>query len=209
MAIKKRSVSSSHWLHKHLSDKYVKQAQKDGLRSRAWFKLNEMQRSNRLFHTGMTVVDLGAAPGSWSQYIAAKIGKNGRVIACDILPIDPIVGVEFLQGDICQPIVMQMLLKQLGKHKVQVILSDMAPNISGTAAVDIPHSIYLAERVLNICKNVLAPSGNFLVKVFQGEGLNKYLQEIHSMFNKVKICKPDASRASSRELYIVATGRKL
>ncbi|BAE73645.1 Ribosomal RNA large subunit methyltransferase E [Sodalis glossinidius str. 'morsitans'] len=209
MATKKRSASSSRWLQEHFSDKYVQQAQKKGLRSRAWFKLDEIQQSDKLFRPGMTVVDLGAAPGGWSQYVATQIGGKGRIIACDILPMDPMVGVDFLQGDFREPLVLQALLERVGEQKVQVVVSDMAPNMSGTPAVDIPKSMYLVELALDMCRDVLAPGGNFLVKVFQGEGFDEYLREIRSLFTKVKIRKPDASRARSREVYIVATGRKL
>lgn len=209
MATKKRSASSSRWMQEHFSDKYVQQAQKKGLLSRAWFKLDEIQQSDKLFRPGMTLVDLGAAPGGWSQYVATQIGSKGRIIACDILPMDPMVGVDFLQGDFRDPLVLQALLERVGKQKVQVVLSDMAINMSGTPAVDIPKSMYLVELALDMCRDVLAPGGSFLVKVFQGEGFDEYLREIRSMFTKVKIRKPGASRARSREVYIVATGRKI
>ncbi|NJD00007.1 23S rRNA (uridine(2552)-2'-O)-methyltransferase RlmE [Candidatus Erwinia dacicola] len=209
MTGKKRSTSSSSWLQEHFSDKYVLQAQKKGLRSRAWFKLAEIQQGDKLFKFGMTVVDLGAAPGGWSQYVVTQIGLKGRVIACDILPMDPIVGVDFLQGDFRDELVLKALLDRVGDTKVQVVMSDMAPNMTGTPAVDIPRSMYLCELALEMCRDVLAPSGSFLVKVFQGDGFEEYLREIRSLFTKVKIRKPDASRSRSREVYIVATGRKL
>ncbi|AJR01906.1 ribosomal RNA large subunit methyltransferase E [Hafnia paralvei ATCC 29927] len=206
---KKRSASSNRWMHEHFSDKYVIQAQKKGLRSRAWFKLDEIQSTDKLFKPGMTVVDLGAAPGGWSQYVVTQIGNSGRVIACDILPMDPIVGVDFLQGDFRDELVLKALTDRVGEDKVQVVMSDMAPNMSGTPSVDIPRSMYLVELALEMAKDVLAPGGSFLVKVFQGEGFDEYLTQIRSLFTKVKIRKPDASRARSREVYIVATGRKL
>lgn len=206
---KKRSASSNRWMHEHFSDKYVIQAQKKGLRSRAWFKLDEIQSTDKLFKPGMTVVDLGAAPGGWSQYVVTQIGNSGRVIACDILPMDPIVGVDFLQGDFRDELVLKALTERVGEDKVQVVMSDMAPNMSGTPSVDIPRSMYLVELALEMAKDVLAPGGSFLVKVFQGEGFDEYLTQIRSLFAKVKIRKPDASRARSREVYIVATGRKL
>ncbi|MDC9580849.1 23S rRNA (uridine(2552)-2'-O)-methyltransferase RlmE [Xenorhabdus sp. PR6a] len=209
MANKKRSASSSRWLQEHFSDKYVLQAQKKGLRSRAWFKLDEIQQSDKIFKLGMTVVDLGAAPGGWSQYVVSEIGHSGRVIACDLLPMDPIVGVDFLQGDFRDELVLKTLLERVGDNKVQVVMSDMAPNMSGTPAVDIPRSMYLIELALDMCRDVLAPGGSFIVKVFQGEGFDEYLREIRSLFAKVKIRKPEASRARSREVYIVATGRKV
>ncbi|MGC6388117.1 23S rRNA (uridine(2552)-2'-O)-methyltransferase RlmE [Ewingella sp. S1.OA.A_B6] len=209
MSNKKRSASSTRWLQEHFSDKYVIQAQKKGLRSRAWFKLDEIQQGDKLFKAGMTVVDLGAAPGGWSQFVATQIGNKGRIIACDLLPMDPIVGVDFLQGDFRDELVLKALLERVGDNKVQVVMSDMAPNMSGTPAVDIPKSMYLVELALDMCRDVLAPGGTFLVKVFQGDGFDEYLREIRSLFTKVKVRKPDASRARSREVYIVATGLKL
>ncbi|MDX7990204.1 23S rRNA (uridine(2552)-2'-O)-methyltransferase RlmE [Xenorhabdus sp. Reich] len=209
MANKKRSASSSRWLQEHFSDKYVLQAQKKGLRSRAWFKLDEIQQSDKVFKPGMTVVDLGAAPGGWSQYVVSQIGNHGRVIACDLLPMDPIVGVDFLQGDFRDELVLKTLLERVGDKKVQVVMSDMAPNMSGTPEVDIPRSMYLIELALEMCRDVLAPGGSFIVKVFQGEGFDEYLRELRSLFTKIKIRKPEASRARSREVYIVATGLKV
>ncbi|CUX97044.1 23S rRNA (uridine(2552)-2'-O)-methyltransferase RlmE [Candidatus Hoaglandella endobia] len=209
MTTQKRSASSSRWLQEHFNDTYVKQTQKKGLRSRAWFKLAKIQQSDKLFQLGMTVVDLGAAPGGWAQYTATQIGKTGRIIACDILPMDAMAGVDFLQGDFREPMVFQKLLELVGEQKVQVVLSDMAPNMSGTPAVDIPKSMYLVELALNMCLDVLTPSGSFLVKVFQGEGFDKYLRIIRSLFTNVKLRKPDASRARSREVYLVAKGRKV
>lgn len=209
MANKKRSASSSRWLQEHFSDKYVQQAKKKGFRSRAWFKLEEIQQSDNIFKPGMTVVDLGAAPGGWSQYVVQQLGNKGRIIACDLLPMDPIVGVDFLQGDFRDELVLKALLDRVGDNKVQVVMSDMAPNMSGTPAVDIPRSMYLVELALDMCRDVLAPGGSFIVKVFQGEGFDEFLGQIRSLFTKVKVRKPDASRSRSREVYIVATGRKL
>lgn len=208
MSGKKRSASSTRWLNEHFKDRFVQQAQKKGLRSRAWFKLEEIQNTDKLFKPGMTVVDLGAAPGGWSQYVASIIGNKGRIIACDILPMDPIVGVDFLQGDFREESVLNTLLERVGVNKVQVVMSDMAPNMSGQPAVDIPRAMYLVELALDMCRDVLAPNGSFIVKVFQGEGFENYLKAIREMFRVVKIRKPEASRARSREVYIVATGRK-
>lgn len=208
MSGKKRSASSTRWLNEHFKDRFVQQAQKKGLRSRAWFKLEEIQNTDKLFKPGMTVVDLGAAPGGWSQYVASIIGNKGRIIACDILPMDPIVGVDFLQGDFREESVLNTLLERVGVNKVQVVMSDMAPNMSGQPAVDIPRAMYLVELALDMCRDVLAPDGSFIVKVFQGEGFENYLKAIREMFRVVKIRKPEASRARSREVYIVATGRK-
>jgi 23S rRNA (uridine2552-2'-O)-methyltransferase len=205
---KKRSASSTRWLNEHFKDRFVQQAQKKGLRSRAWFKLEEIQKSDKLFKPGITVVDLGAAPGGWSQYVASLIGNKGRIIACDLLPMDPIVGVDFLQGDFRDDAVLNALLERVGEEKVQVVMSDMAPNMSGQPAVDIPRAMYLVELALDMCKDVLAPNGSFIVKVFQGEGFEEYLKTVRSLFKTVKIRKPEASRARSREVYIVAMGMK-
>ena len=199
MGKKKRSASSTRWLNEHFKDPFVQKAHKQKLRSRAYFKLDEIQQTDRLFKPGMTVVDLGAAPGGWSQYVVSQIGRNGRVIACDILEMDPIVGVDFLQGD---------FRERVGEEKVDVVMSDMAPNFSGMPSVDIPRAMYLVELALDMCKQVLANKGSFVVKVFQGEGFDEYLKEIRSLFSVVKVRKPEASRDRSREVYIVASGYK-
>lgn len=209
MPNKKHSASSRRWLKEHFSDKYVHQAQKKKLRSRSWFKLNDIQQSDKLLTPGMVVVDLGAAPGGWSQYIVTQLRGVGQIIACDILPMVPIAGVDFLQGNFCDDVVRKTMLDIIGESKVQVVMSDMAPNMSGNITVDILKSMYLVELALEMCRNILAPGGSFLVKVFQGVGFDKYLLEIRSLFTKVKVRKPDASRARSREVYIVATGHKL
>lgn len=209
MSKKKRSASSTRWLKEHFDDQYVQKAQKLGLRSRAVFKIEEIQQRDRLIRSGMTVVDLGAAPGGWSQYSVEQVGDKGRVIACDILPMDPIAGVDFLQGDFREEAVLAALLARVGDSKVDVVMSDMAPNMSGTPAVDQPRSMYLVELALDMCKQVLAPNGSFVVKVFQGVGSEEYLKEVRSLFTSVKVRKPDSSRARSREVYIVATGFKL
>lgn len=205
---KKRSVSSNRWLNEHFKDKYVNLAHKNKLRSRAWFKLEEIQKVDRLFKSGNIVVDLGAAPGGWSQYVVEKIGADGAVIACDILDMDPIAGVDFLQGDFREQEVLDALLAKVGARKVNVVLSDMAPNFSGMPDVDIPRAMYLAELALDMSEKVLAKNGSFVVKVFQGEGFEEYLKNIRTLFSKVKVRKPDASRARSREVYIVALGYK-
>lgn len=205
---KKRSASSNRWLDEHFNDRFVKQAQKKKLRSRAWFKLEAIQQTDKLFKPGMTVVDLGAAPGGWSQYVASVIGPKGRVIACDLLPMAPMVGVDFLQGDFRDNNVLTALKRRVGKDKVEVIISDMAPNMSGQPAVDIPRAMHLVELVLDMCRDMLAPNGSFVVKVFQGEGFENFLKLVKAMFQTVKIRKPEASRARSREVYIVAQGRR-
>ena len=209
MSKKKRTPSSTRWLKEHFDDKYVQQAQKLGLRSRAVFKIDEIQLKDKLIKPGMTVVDLGAAPGGWSQFAVEQVGDKGRVIACDILPMDPIAGVDFLQGDFREEAVLAALLERVGDAKVDVVMPDMAPTMSGTLAVDQPRSMYLVELALEMCKEVLAPNGSFVVKVFQGVGSEEYLKAVRELFKVVKVRKPDSSRARSREVYIVATGFKL
>ncbi|MFP2770861.1 23S rRNA (uridine(2552)-2'-O)-methyltransferase RlmE [Oceanisphaera sp. KMM 10153] len=209
MTKKKRSASSTRWLKEHFDDKYVQQAQKKGLRSRAVFKLEELQGRDRLLKHGMTVVDLGAAPGGWSQYSVEQVGLKGKVIACDLLAMDPIAGVDFLQGDFRDEEVLNALLERVGEDKVDVLLSDMAPNMSGTPEVDQPRSMYLVELALDMCRQVLAPKGSFVVKVFQGTGFDEFLLEVRRSFSSVRVRKPDSSRPRSREVYIVATGFKL
>ncbi|MBD8512815.1 23S rRNA (uridine(2552)-2'-O)-methyltransferase RlmE [Photobacterium sp. WH77] len=209
MSKKKHSASSGRWLKEHFDDKYVMEAQKKGYRSRAIFKLEEIQSKDKLLKPGMTVVDLGAAPGGWSQYAASVVGDSGQVIACDILPMDSLPGVSFLQGDFREEAVLDALLERIQPDMVDVVLSDMAPNMSGNLASDQPRAMYLVELALDMCRQVLAPNGSFAVKVFQGEGFDQYLAEVRSMFKAVKIRKPDSSRDRSREVYIVATGYKL
>ncbi|MGL4473933.1 MAG: 23S rRNA (uridine(2552)-2'-O)-methyltransferase RlmE [Shewanella sp.] len=209
MSGKKRSASSNRWMLEHFDDHYVKLAQKQGLRSRAAFKLEELQQKDKLIKPGMTVVDLGAAPGGWSQIAVKLLEGKGKVIACDILPMDPIVGVDFLQGDFREDKVLEALLTRVGEAKVDLVLSDMAPNMSGTGGVDQPRAMYLVELALDMCHQVLAPNGSFAVKVFQGEGFDDYMKAVKDAFKVVKTRKPDSSRPRSREVYLVATGYKL
>lgn len=209
MSKKKRSASSARWLQEYFNDHYVQQTHKQGLRSRAWFKLEALQQTDKLFKPNMTVVDLGASPGGWSQYVVKLVGEKGRVFACDILPMDSIVGVDFLQGDFREQTIFNALMERIGDKKVDVVMSDMAPNISGMPAVDIPKAMYLVELALDMCQQVLKADGSFVVKVFQGSGFDEYLKQLRQIFKTVKIRKPDASRARSREVYIVATGRKI
>ena len=209
MSGKKRTASSNRWMLEHFDDHYVKLAQKRGLRSRAAFKLEELQQKDQLIRPGMTVVDLGAAPGGWSQVAVKLAGDKGKVIACDILPMDPIVGVDFLQGDFREEKVLEAVLTRVGADKVDVVLSDMAPIMSGSDGVDQPRATYLVELALDMCHQVLAPNGSFAVKVFQGEGFDEYMKAVKEAFKVVKTRKPDSSRARSREVYLVATGYKL
>jgi len=209
MSGKKRTASSSRWMQEHFDDHYVKLAQKRGFRSRAAFKIEEIQEKDKLIRPGMTVVDLGAAPGGWSQVAVKLAGDSGKVIACDILPMDPIVGVDFLQGDFREEKVLDALLTRVGDAKVDIVLSDMAPNMSGSGGVDQPRAMYLVELALDMCHQVLAPNGCFAVKVFQGEGFEEYMKSVREAFKTVKTRKPDSSRPRSREVYLVATGYKL
>jgi 23S rRNA (uridine2552-2'-O)-methyltransferase len=180
MTQKKRSPSSTRWLKEHFDDQYVKKAQKLGLRSRAVFKIDEIQGKDRLLKPGMTVVDLGAAPGGWSQFAIDQVGDKGRVIACDILPMDSIAGVDFLQGDFREETVLGALLERVGPDKVDVVMSDMAPNMSGTQQVDQARAMYLVELALDMCNQVLSSNGSFVVKVFQGR-FDAYLNEIRRL----------------------------
>ncbi|CAM3500557.1 Ribosomal RNA large subunit methyltransferase E [Vibrio aerogenes CECT 7868] len=208
MSKKKHSASSGRWLKEHFNDKYVNDAKKKGYRSRAIFKLDEIQSKDNLIQSGMTIVDLGAAPGGWSQYAAGLVGETGQVIACDILPMDSIAGVAFLQGDFREDAVLNALLDKIGPALVDVVLSDMAPNMAGNLSVDQPRAMYLVELALDMCRQVLSANGSFIVKVFQGEGFDQYVKEVRSLFRTVKVRKPDSSRARSREVYLVATGYK-
>lgn len=203
-----RSKSSKRWLEEHFSDQYVKQSQRDGYRSRASYKLVELDQKDRLFKPGMTVVDLGAAPGGWSQVAAERVGDHGKVLASDILPMDSIAGVEFIQGDFTENDVFDTLMAAIGDSPVDLVISDMAPNMSGVGAVDQPKAMYLVELALDMASQILKPGGNFVAKVFQGEGFEPWLADVRGAFSKVVTRKPDASRARSREVYIVAKGFK-
>jgi 23S rRNA (uridine2552-2'-O)-methyltransferase len=209
MTKKKHSASSKRWLTEHFNDHYVQKAQKQGKRSRAFFKLEEIQQKDKLISTGNTVVDLGAAPGGWSQLASELVGDNGQVIACDILPMDSIVGVDFLQGDFRDEAVLNALLNRIGGNTVDIVLSDMAPNLSGNAAVDQAGSMYLCELALDMCHQVLTPGGGFMIKVFQGEGFDTFLRALRDSFTTIKTRKPDSSRSRSREVYLVALGYKV
>jgi len=198
------SKSSRRWLTEHFSDTYVKQAQKEGYRSRAVYKLLEIQERDRLFKPGMTVVDLGAAPGGWCQLVVKLIKPRGRMIALDILNMEPIDGVEFIQGDFSEESVVQGLFEQLAGVKVDWVISDMAPNTSGNDSVDVPRSLYLCELALDFALQTLQRGGGFLIKVFQGEGFDAFLADIKRNFKSVVIRKPKASRDRSREVYVLA-----
>ncbi len=203
-----RSKSSGGWLKEHFDDEYVRRSQQDGYRSRAVYKLEEIDQKDHLLKPGMTVVDLGSAPGGWSQYVARKLKGRGRILAMDILPMDPIDGVEFIQGDFLQDEVFQQLLDTLGKDQPDLVISDMAPNMSGQQAVDIPRAMYMAELALDMAQRVLQPGGGLLVKLFQGEGFTEYQKQLREHFSRLVMRKPKASRARSREIYALATGFK-
>lgn len=195
-------------MKEHFDDPYVKKSQKDGYRSRAVYKLEELDQKYKLLGKGVTVVDLGAAPGGWSQYVAYKMGSQGKIFALDILEMDPLPDVDFIQGDFREEAVLNQLLDKIGERKADLVLSDMAPNMSGVDAVDQPRGMYLCELALELAQTVLAKGGNYVVKVFQGEGFDEYIRQCREMFNKVLIRKPDASRGRSREVYVVGLGYK-
>ena len=203
-----RSKSSANWLREHFNDPFVKQAQKDGYRSRASYKLLEIQEKDRLIRPGMSVIDLGAAPGGWSQVTSRLIGGQGRLIASDILEMDSIADVTFIQGDFTHDEVLQRILEAVGDSHVDLVISDMAPNMSGTPAVDIPRAMFLCELALDLATRVLKPGGDFLIKIFQGEGFDVYLKDVRSKFDKVQMRKPSSSRDRSREQYLLARGWK-
>lgn len=199
-----RKGSSRRWLQEHHKDEYVRRARKEGWRSRAVYKLEEIDRKDRLFQGGMTVVDLGAAPGGWSQYAAAKVGRKGVVIALDRLEMPPVEGVTFLQGDFTDQSVLDELLAEVGDRRVDLVLSDMAPNMTGMKGVDQPAVIYLGELSLDLARQVLSPGGALLIKTFQGEGFDELLAALRSAFAKVQVRKPGASRDRSSEVYLLA-----
>jgi 23S rRNA (uridine2552-2'-O)-methyltransferase len=204
-----KSKSSRRWLAEHFDDQYVKMAQQQGLRSRAAFKLIELDEKYRLLRKGMRVVDLGSAPGSWTQVVQRALDGNGQIIALDILPMDPLEGVTFIQGDFTEDEPLALLEDALAGQNADLVLSDMAPNMSGMGAVDQPRAMYLAELALAFAEKWLEPGGNFVVKVFQGEGFDDYVRQSRSLFEKVQVRKPSASRPRSREVYILGHRRKL
>lgn len=202
------SRSSAGWLREHFDDQYVKRSWADGYRSRASYKLLEIDEKDQLLRKGMTVIDLGAAPGGWSQVVAEKIGDQGRIVASDILEMEALPGVDFVQGDFTEESVLNEILATLGESEVDLVISDMAPNMSGQSAIDQPSAMYLVELALDLARQVLKPNGCFLAKVFQGEGYEEYLKDMRTSFNKVVTRKPSASRARSREMYLLGIGYK-
>ena len=205
----RRSKSSGRWLQEHATDEYVLRARKEGWRSRAVYKLEEIQKAERLLKPGNLVVDLGAAPGAWSQYAARLVGPKGEVIATDILPMDPIAGVYFIQGDFRDQPVLDALVARIAGRPVDLVLSDMAPNLSGLDVVDQPRSMYLTELAIDFAREVLKPGGQLLAKVFQGSGFQELLASTRKGFDDVRLRKPQASRARSAEMYLLAKGFRL
>jgi len=203
-----RSKSSNEWMREHFDDHYVKLAQKVGYRSRATFKLEEIDKKDKLIRSGMVVVDLGSAPGGWSDYALRKMGDKGTVVALDILPMTPLSGVHFIEGDFREDSVLDELNDIVNGQKIDLVLSDMAPNITGVSAIDQPSSMYLVELALDFALNNLSQQGCFLVKVFQGEGFEQYMKAMRDGFQKVITRKPDASRPRSREVYLLGRGLK-
>ncbi len=201
-----RSRSSHRWIEAHEKDSYVLRAREAGFRSRAVYKLSEIDQRDHLLKPGMTVIDLGAAPGGWSQYAAKKVAPQGKVFALDILSMEPLPGVEFLLGDFQEESVLAELLALVDKRRVGLVISDMAPNMSGVRAVDQARSMGLSELALDLAHQVLAPGGALLIKVFQGEGIESLTRELRSGFQRVQVRKPKASRPHSRELYLLARG---
>jgi 23S rRNA (uridine2552-2'-O)-methyltransferase len=205
----RRSKSSDRWLREHFSDPFVKRAQAEGWRSRAVFKLEQIDQRERLIRPGMVVLDLGAAPGAWSQYVRRRLGREGRVLATDLLPMEPLQGVEFLQGDFREQAVFDQLKQSLGAGGADLLLSDMAPNLSGMDAIDAPRGIYLAELALDMAGEVLKPGAHALIKVLQGAGFEPLMATARSRFGRVRCLKPEASRSRSPETYLLASGMRM
>jgi 23S rRNA (uridine2552-2'-O)-methyltransferase len=203
-----RTKSSADWLSRHVSDPFVKQAQKDGYRARSAYKLIELNEKDRLIRPGMRIMDLGSAPGGWSQVAGKLVGARGRVLATDILPMDALLNVDFIQGDFTEDAVIQQMLDWLGGAKFDLILSDIAPNTTGIGSVDAAKSIYLLELALDAARKTLKSHADFVAKMFQGSGSDQYLKELRTHFDKVMVRKPAASRKESREVYVVARGFK-
>jgi 23S rRNA (uridine2552-2'-O)-methyltransferase len=205
----RRSKSSDRWLREHFSDPFVKRAQAEGWRSRAVYKLEQIDQRERLLKQGMVVLDLGAAPGAWSQYARRQVGRLGRVLATDILEMEPVKGVEFLQGDFREQEVFDALKAKLGERRIDLLLSDMAPNMSGMDVIDAPRTMYLAELALDMAGTTLKPGGNALIKVLQGAGFEAVMAIARGRFGRVKCLKPEASRSRSSETYLLASGMRM
>ncbi len=204
----KLKPSSKAWIHEHINDEFVKRAQKEGYRARAAYKLTEIDDKDKLIKPGMTIVDLGSTPGSWSQVAVQRLKGQGRIIALDLLEMEPIKGVEFIQGDFREEAILKILEKSLNAKQVDLVIADMAPNMSGITIVDQAGAAYLTELAMEFSKEWLKPSGNFLVKVFIGEGFEEIVKNMRTMFDKVVTRKPKASRGRSSEVYLLGLGRK-
>jgi 23S rRNA (uridine2552-2'-O)-methyltransferase len=196
--------SSGSWRDRQERDPYVQRARREGWRSRAVFKLEQIDTKERLLRPGMVCVDLGSAPGGWSQYVTQKLDGKARVVAVDLLAMDALPDVDFVQGDFREDAVFEQLLELIGESGADLVMSDMAPNISGTKAVDQPRSMYLVELALDMARRVLKPGGSFVCKVFQGEGFDEFVKDVRNSFDRVRVFKPEASRTGSREVYLVA-----
>ncbi|MBL8515686.1 MAG: 23S rRNA methyltransferase [Betaproteobacteria bacterium] len=205
-----RPKNSRDWVKRHLSDPFVKKSKEEGFRSRAVYKLSEIDATERLLRPGMTVIDLGSTPGAWSQWVVKKVGARGKVVAIDLLDMQPIQGVQFIQGDFSREEGLQAVIDAIGgsQSKVDLVLSDMAPNLTGIALTDQARMFNLAELALEFCREFLKPDGDFVIKVFQGSGYIEFVRAMRELFKKVSVEKPGASRAESGELYLVGKGRK-
>jgi 23S rRNA (uridine2552-2'-O)-methyltransferase len=203
-----RTKTSKAWMHEHVTDPYVRRAKQEGYRSRAAYKLIEVLEKDKLVRPGMTVVDLGAAPGSWSQVLAPLVGSAGRVIALDVLEMELIEGVAFIRGDVSETPTLERLEKELAGARIDLVISDLAPNISGVGLVDQARSMRLAELALEFARDRLKPGGSFLVKMFQGSGVDEFRKQLAKAFSTVAVRKPKASRDRSSELYLLARGRR-
>lgn len=196
--------SSGSWRDRQERDPFVQRARREGWRSRAVFKLEQIVTKERLLRPGMVCVDLGSAPGGWSQYVTQKLDGKARIVAVDILPMDALPDVDFIEGDFREDDVFEQLLERVGEAGADLVMSDMAPNITGTKAVDQPRSMYLVELALDMARRVLKPGGSFICKVFQGEGFDDFVKDARNSFERVRVFKPEASRSGSREVYLVA-----
>ncbi len=209
MTVMNRTKSSKRWLQEHFDDVYVKKAQAEGYRSRAIYKLKELDDKESLIRPGMTVVDLGAAPGGWTQYATGKLNGNGRIVALDILPMDALPDVTFIQGDFREDSVLEELTNLIPERGLDLLLSDMAPNMSGNTAIDIPRAMYLVELAFDFAEKMLKPGGSMLIKVFHGSGFDELVKQARASFERVVIRKPAASRSRSKETYLLAKGYNL
>ena len=197
------------WRDRQERDPYVQQARRDGWRSRAVYKLEQIDQKERILRPDMVCVDVGSAPGSWSQYVTKKLKGRARIVAVDILPMDSLPDVDFILGDFLNEAVFMQMLKAIGDEGVDLVMSDIAPNITGTRVIDQPRSMYLVELALDLARRVLRPGGNFICKVFQGAGIDEFVIDTRKSFERVKVMKPKASRAGSREVYLVARNYQL